>query len=156
VITIPGYKTWATNDVLTAADMNELHADPLPAEIATDEAKTGGTYGDLTTVGPSVTKTLVAGQKALVSVNCNYNAATEGYIAYASFAVSGASTLAALDANGAFIWPIKVTTNGFGSSHRDTVYTATNSGSHTFTMKYRSDGTNNIHFTDRRIIVKPF
>jgi hypothetical protein len=37
---------------------------------------------------------------------------------------------------------------------RASVVAATATGSHTFTMKYKGDGTNSMHFIDRRIIVK--
>lgn len=155
---MPGYKTWATNDVVTASDMNELHADPLQADVATDQATTSGSYTDLTTTGPSVTKTLVSGQKCLVIVQCELLTATDGNSGYMSFAVSGATTLAASDANGAHCYLVKAAgaTSAGGETDRATVFTASASGSHTFTAKYKSDGTGNLHFINRRIIVKPF
>ena len=136
--------------------MNNLHADPLQDDVATDEAKTGSSFGDLSTVGPAVTTTLVAGQKVLVTVSCEYLVAADGTTAFMSFAVSGASNLAATDPNGARIFSIKTGTNTGGAAFRQSLYTATNTGSHTFTAKYRSNGTDNMHFINRRIIIKKY
>ena len=154
---MPGYKTWATNDVITASDMNELHADPLTQDVATNESRTSSTYGDLSTVGPAVTKSLVAGQKVLVYISAFIVSASDGKTGRMSFAVSGASTLSAIDANAARYFNVKVGTNAGDLVGQWTLYTATNTGSHTFTAKYKSDdGVTSFDFLDRRIIIKPF
>src|SRR5262245_40910882 len=136
--------------------MNELHADPLSADVVTDETRVTASYGDLSTVGPSVTKTLVSGQKCIVTVSSWFLTAADGAQGYMSFAVSGATTLAASDANAAHYFAIKVGVNTAGMVTRQSVFTATASGSHTFVAKYKGDGTNTMHWVDRRIVVKPF
>jgi hypothetical protein len=156
VIHIPGYKTWATNDIPTAADFNELFADPQQADVNTSENTTSTSFGDLTTPGPSLTKTLVNGQKVLVLLWASNLAITSSQQSWASFAVSGASTQAASDINGAWF---QEPTSGpaipkIGS--RGSVFTATASGSHTFTEQYRTSSANTSTFARRRIIIKPF
>ena len=132
--------------------MNELHADPLQADVAASETTSSTTYTDLATVGPAVTKTLVAGQKVLVGVGCWSNHTTTAHNRM-SFAVSGASTLAAADANA--FGSQQAATNNDARGMYWTVYTATNSGSHTFTAKYKT-GSATATFLERRIVVKPF
>jgi hypothetical protein len=152
---LPGYRTWATGDIPSAADWNNLHADPLSADVTANEASAATTYGDLTTVGPFVTLNLVAGQKVVVLLSCYASTATDGIEQFMSFAVSGASSLAAADANAAHSFSIKVGTNTAQTPFRATVYTATSTGSHTFTAKYKTTAATP-NWKDRRIIVKSF
>jgi hypothetical protein len=152
---LPGYKTWATNDVITASDMNELHADPLVNDVTTAESVTATTYQDVGSAGPALTKTLVSGQKVLVTVSARLDTpvavAQEGFV---SFAVSGATTLAANDDNAARAVSNNSTAVG-NTVERTSVFTATAGGSHTFTMKYKvSGGTFLVRF--RRLVIKPF
>jgi hypothetical protein len=152
---LPGYRTWVNGDVPSGTDFNNLFADPQQADVATDETRTSASYGDLATVGPSVTLNLVNNQKALVILASTNDTAIDQTHAYMSFAVSGATTLAATDANGAHYYSTKTGTGTFGTAFRITVFTATATGSHTFKCSYRSDGTGLMHWQDRRIIVKP-
>ena len=146
------YKTWATNDVPSAADFNaSAWSDPISADVTTDETTTSTTYTDLATSGPAVTMTLVSGQTALVIVSCSVTSASSTVDCYMSFAVSGASTLAAADANAALATQI---VGSQQAAFRVTLFTATSTGSHTFTAKYRGGTTS--HFARRRIIVKKF
>lgn len=137
--------------------MNELHADPLQADVAAVESTNATSYGDLTTTGPSVTKSLVNGQKVKVTISARIDspaiATTEGYM---SFAVSGAGTQAASDTHAATLLSTSVA--GLGMVlEKTTVYTATATGSYTFTCKYKSSsGSATYEFRRRRIIVKPF
>lgn len=154
---MPGYRTWATNDVITASDMNELHADPQTADVTTTESTTATSYGALTTPGPALTKTLVNGQKVVVVISARIDtpvaSVTQGWM---SFAVSGATTQASSDTNS-----IELISNGTVAIGvtltRATVFTATASGSHTFTCQYKSSsGAASYSFRNRRIIIKPF
>ncbi len=82
-------------------------------------------------------------------MQCVITASTSSIDCYMSFAVSGATTLAASDTNAA------IGTQIIGSqipAFRMTVFTATATGSHTFTSKYRGGTTG--HWAKRRIIVK--
>jgi hypothetical protein len=150
------YRNWASGDTLNAADLNAMMADPQIADVATDETKSSGSYGDLTTVGPSVTLTLVSGQACLVIVSSRFVATNDGAIAYAGWACSGATTIAAVDSNSAYYFAVKIGVNTAQAGTRASVAVATATGSHTFTMKYKGDGTNTMHFLERRILVKKF
>lgn len=144
------YRTWATNDIPTAADFNNLFADPVTADVTASESTSSTSYGALTTAGPAVTLSLVSGQKCLVWVMFfGSNAIGAGHTAVMSFAVSGASTLAASDVNAA----MNDSSAGSLSVERLTVFTAGASGSTTFTSQYKTNGSGSSTFQNRRIIV---
>lgn len=71
------------------------------AFIATQETRASGTYGDLATVGPVVAGTIPASGRLLVCVSADVaSPLSTGYDdAWMSFAVTGASTIAASDQN---------------------------------------------------------
>jgi len=105
----------------------------------------GGTPG----TNPSVTVT--TGTKVLVTLT--------GYVeinndtAYMSFAVSGATTMAAADATA-----LRFATSSAGSGNQaSATYVVTlNSGSNTFTLQYKSGSVNHTAtFANRNIIVIP-
>lgn len=145
------YKTWATNDVPTAADFNAMFADPKQATVTTEESTTSTSYGDLTTSGPSVTETLVAGQSCLVFLRAlAINQTTSGG-AVMSFTVSGVESLAAADANAG--WSRSIERNNLFSVHW---YQAGTTGSHTFLCKYKAEASGTAAFANRRITLKKF
>lgn len=146
------YKTFGAGNVLTAADMNAVTADPVQADVATAETTASASYVDLATVGPTVGPiTLVNGQKCLVYVSAFMNNNTDGAHQFMSFAVSGASTLSANDTNAAAYQ--RPGANSDMTPGRWSVFTATATGSHTFTAKYKTTaGTAN--YSTRRLIVK--
>jgi len=119
------------------------------ATVATRESTTSTSYTDLTTAGPAVTVT--TGTKALVIVSAFMESPSSAY-AYMSFAVSGATTIAASD-NYAFRGRVDGDNNqGLKiNASRATVVTLT-AGSNTFTAKYKvQSGTG--YFSNREIIV---
>lgn len=118
------------------------------ATVATSQSTTSTSYTDLTTAGPAVT--LTTGTKALVIVSAFINNATAGQYTYASFAVSGATTIAASDTRAAFMY-WSSSQNVLGISRASFVDTLT-AGSNTFTTKYRVTGGTGV-FQDRQIIV---
>jgi hypothetical protein len=132
--------------------MNAVTADPSTADVVTQESTTSTSYTDLTTSGPAVTLTLTNGQSCLVCVQALQWNTLQNW-SYMSFAVSGATTLSAADANGALT---HAEVNYRGSSSRWTVFTATAAGSHTFTAKYKCDSAGSAVFSNRRLIVKKF
>lgn len=146
------YKVFATGDVLTAADMNAVTADPQSADVATIESTSSTSYTDLATSGPAVSMSLAAGQSCLVLVEyvTSGSAATTGYM---SFAVSGAGSQAASDPNAAQANPSTV---GLISIGRSSVFAAGAAGTYTFTAKYRANTAVSVAFQARRIIVKKF
>lgn len=150
------YKNWATTDALGAADLNAMTADAVEHDLTATatETTTSTTYANLTTVGPNVTLTLVAGQGCLVIMNVQmgHSIGGAGHASYTSFAVSGAETQAASDSDAA---GSLVTQYGGTTSSIVAWYVAGVTGSHTFTMKYKvTDGTG--YFRDRKLIVKKF
>jgi len=143
----------ATGTVLTVAGGVPSWATPgaanpttADAVVTTQENTTSTSYTNLTTSGPAVT--ITTGTKALVIVGASagFNNGANNFM---SFAVSGATTIAAADSF-AFC---SNTTGGSGNaigSHAS-VQTLT-AGSNTFTAKYKvssGDG----YFSNRRIFV---
>jgi hypothetical protein len=152
------YKVFTTGNVLTAADMNAITADPIEANVNTDEARTTATYGVLATAGPTVTNlAMVNGQTALVIVSWKGLASSDGTNGYMGYQVTGASgTIAPSDDDAAYCFIAKNGTSAGESASRPSVFQATATGNHTFTSQYKGDGVNSMHFIDRRIIVKKF
>ena len=113
--------------------------------VATLQTTTSTSYTDLSTVGPAVT--LVTGNKALVIISCEVTGSTASVESMASFAVSGATTIAAADA-------VKFlhTNNLYERQSVVNCSTNLNSGSNTFTMKYRCN-TGTSTFLNRQITV---
>jgi hypothetical protein len=120
-------------------------------------------YTDLTgtAVGPSVTATISSSGKALVMFGCEtaWGApVAEGLGAYASVAVSGATTIAASAS-----WGVGHDVNPVNEAETFTagkfhLFTGLNPGEHTFTMKYRvytvsGTGTPTVTFREREIAV---
>lgn len=155
------YRTWVAGDVLTAAQLNQDIRDngnlllPAAATVATSETETNTSYDDMATSGPAVT--LTTGTKALIVVGAHMNNNTSGAGCYMSFAVSGATTLAAADTR-ALISGEDMTATGGGSlqaSSHMIYYAALTAGSNTFTAKYRvTAGTGT--FQARFITVWPY
>jgi hypothetical protein len=120
------------------------------ATVATSQTTTSTSYADLTTVGPSVTKT--TGTAAMVWFSCKMSNNTDSTQCMASVAVSSATTIAADDD-----WMMmqdgvtNSNTNRFGMFKLFDTLTA---GSNIFTMKYKVGGGTGT-FVDRHIIVLP-
>ena len=122
------------------------------ATVATNQNTNSTTYTDLATAGPAVTVT--TGTKALVIVTSQINASNAS-IAYMSYAVSGATTIAANDA--VALWK----ENDNGSAVNESIRASCVSqvtltaGSNTFTAKYRhsAGGGGLAVFRERDILV---
>ena len=145
-------KATASGQMFVATGTNAIAArTPSGATVATSQTTTSTAYVDLTTAGPIVTVT--TGTKAIVSIAANMDTNTTANPVYASYAVSGATTIAANDA-----WCIlrdaitQVNPNRWGVTHFvDTL----NPGSNTFTMKYKSTTSTTATFLNRTIVVIP-
>ena len=118
------------------------------ATVATQQTTTSTNYTDLATSGPAVTVT--TGTKVLVIISAgeirNQNSSGECDM---SFAVSGATTVAAADATS-----VGITSAASNETFRPTgafIITVT-AGSNTFTAKYRVGGGTGV-FANRRISV---
>jgi hypothetical protein len=154
----PGVLGVGANDTVLTADSTEatglkwaaVAASPASdsATVATSQSTTSTSYTDLATAGPAATVT--TGTKALVIVNVSSSINSGGNTNFASFAVSGATTIAASDA---YSFQITTTNTGdFYGGARATRLSTLTAGSNTFTMKYRVDG-NQGTYKNREIIV---
>lgn len=143
------YKTWTDGSVLSAADMTAITKDIVFADVATAQTTTSASYTALATTGPAVTVTMSVGQTCTVTVSADLSTSSTLTGVRASYAVSGAVTVAANDTEAA------ATSNVDGSTcTKPSVFTCTVAGSHTFTMQYRSNGSVTLTAAQRRITAK--
>jgi hypothetical protein len=136
------------NSGATAPEWGSVSASPTSASatVASYQSTTSTSYTDLATSGPAVT--LTTGTKALVIVTARV-ANDANVKSYASYAVSGSSTIAASDAV-AMIWQVVGGRyNRWSSASRLSTLTA---GSNTFTMKYKVES-DTAYWENREIIV---
>jgi hypothetical protein len=150
----------STGNVLTVAGGVPTWAAPAGASItyadaavATSEATTSSSYTNLTTNGPEVTLTTSTKALVIISSSCRIDTADRG--AYASFAISGATTKSAGSQSGdtiAIAGPEDAyNTTVSGSAACVVTLTA---GSNTFTMKYVKGGpSGSATFGNRAIFV---
>jgi hypothetical protein len=136
---IPSWSTPASSSLTSAS-----------ATVATNQITNSTSYTDLATSGPAVT--LTTGTKALVIVAAGISVSTSNNYGYASYAVSGATTIAAADSVSFFsTFPDSNGNVRASSASRLSTLTA---GSNTFTMKYRFTGSGSgSYFNNREIIV---
>lgn len=98
-----------------------------------------------TTLGGGPAVTVTTGTSALVIVSCSFfvwaNNAGGAVSGFASFAVSGATTLAANDSRAARVRSANISSNNTGGlvSTYATLLTGLTPGSNTFTMQFRAD-----------------
>jgi hypothetical protein len=121
------------------------------ADVATAESTTSTTFVDLTTPGPTISNVVLrAGEPVMVYVSYKgANALGAGHASLMSYAVSGADTVAAQDADGGENDNSVTATIG-----RWSLYTPATAGAHTFTSKYRTISSGTSTFAARRIIVR--
>jgi|LakMenEpi03Aug12_release.lakeMendotaPanAssembly.Ray.scaffolds.fasta_scaffold557822_1 hypothetical protein len=119
------------------------------ATVATSQTTTSTTYTDLATAGPAVT--ITTGTKALVIVSAGLAQGSIGNRIYMSYAVSGATTIAASDTNCLQVSVYQATNQMLRSSSVSRLSTLT-AGSNTFTAKYRTNG-GTATIADREICV---
>ena len=136
---VPAWSTLAASSPVSAT-----------ATVATTQGTSSTSYTDLATAGPAVTVT--TGTKALVIVTGTLQNGGVAVGQRMSFAVSGATTLAASDANSAYNYIATTATVEIGFS-RAILLTGLTAGSNTFTTKYKATSAGTIYFGDRSIIV---
>lgn len=145
-------KASATGQIFVATGANAVAArTPSFATVATAQTTTSTSYGDLATVGPAVTVT--TGTKAIIGVSSKLDNATAGNASFASYDITGATTVVADDTWATIMDGI--TAGGisrWGSMH---MRSDLNPGSNTFTMRYKSSAATAAKFTDRHIVVIP-
>lgn len=118
--------------------------------VATDQSLAGTTYADLATAGPALTVTSV-GTKAFVYVGAQMYSSVAVGSCLMSFAISGATTLAASDDNAAAQTGQAGT--AFAVKYGDWSMITITPGANTYTAKYRADTTGTAHFVRRKLIV---
>lgn len=107
---------------------------PQNATTATTQSTSNGAFVDLATAGPAVT--VRTGTRALVTVGANINPGATGNGGGMSVAVSGASTIAAVDANAVSVLSSSGGAAGYQLSYTS-VLSGLTAGVNTFTAKYR-------------------
>jgi hypothetical protein len=117
----------------------------------------GGTPG----TNPATTANITSG-KALVTVTANITATgtrSAGVVqGFEAFAVSGATTIAANDAQSVMVGVTGSSTNADTVQDQVSatyVVTGLTNGNNTFTLNYRSSGGDTITYSNRSIIVIP-
>ena len=137
-------------------NINSLSLDPsggFPASateyVGTNQVTTSTSYTDLATAGPAVT--ITTGTKALIIITANqFNDTANGY-SDMSFAVSGATTVAASSDRSLVL---RASANATLRPSHSVLMTGLTAGSNTFTAKYsRQDAVGNAYFNYRRISV---
>lgn len=116
--------------------------------VATSQTTVSAAYVDLATVGPQVS--METDTVAKVEFAHQGGAGAGGW-AFASVAISGATTLAASDAWASYIAPSAFD----GSPARSHLFTGLTPGVNVFTMKYKLVAAGTASFHDRELIVTP-
>ena len=142
----------AASQLFVSTGVNSIAArTPTEASVATAQSNSTGTYVDLATVGPAVTVT--TGPAAIIFTAADMSSATVDIISVFSYAISGATTVAASDtwrtAKGGMPGGDRMRASGI---HMRTDLTP---GSNTFTMKYLSAAGFTSTWRDRHIAVLP-
>jgi hypothetical protein len=122
------------------------------ARVNTQQRLTSTSYGDLATSGPAVT--ITTGTKALVIVSAFMGDTGEnGTVGYMSYAVSGATTIAASD--DVCIASQIVNSSSLVRYRQSSVsrLSTLTAGSNTFTAKYKSGAAAGFGFSNREICV---
>lgn len=146
-------KATASGRLFVSTGTNAL-AERIPGFnfVGTLETTTSTTYADLATVGPSVTAT--SSSRAIVALTADMWLSTAGS-AYASVAISGASSIAAVDARAA---KVRITTGGDANPGCrigiTNMQSTLSSGSNTWTMQYRTTA-GTATFSNRDLVVLP-
>lgn len=149
--TAPG-KASGVSQLFVSTGANAIAArTPTGATVITSQATTSTSYADLTTVGPSVSVT--TGTKAIVCVSATLLNSGTNFGSYASYAVSGVTTIAAADQ-----WSIILDGTALSNPMRvGAVHfqESLNPGVNVFTMKYKADATSSASFANRHLFVIP-
>lgn len=121
--------------------------------ISTTESTTSGPYVDLTTVGPSVTLYMTAGQRALVFTKARQNPGTSS-TSFMSYAVSGTETVAAPNSGTSIHEQEVLNAAGEQTATTESTFIASAvDGNRTFTAKYRAGTSVSVTFRNRYLRV---
>lgn len=123
------------------------------AAVATTESTASSSYTDLATVGPAVSMNTMT--RALVTVSCTMAALGAAESGFMTFAVSGASTVAAASSRALELGGAGGT-NTVWKASCVILLTGLVPGINVFTAKYRVALGSNVDFASRTIIVQSF
>jgi hypothetical protein len=133
--------------ILVSTAANTLAArTPSQGFITTGQTTVSASYTDLTTVGPVVTVT--TGTQAIVGLAISF-ANSGSFTNWSSFAVTGSTTIAALDS-----MSVSLLTASFVNAGAVFLVTGLTAGSNTFTQQYKVNGGTGT-FANRRLFVIP-
>lgn len=160
--TAPSGHVWTTGEIVSAANMNTYIKDNLidldrrttitQASVATNQTTTSVTYADLATPGPAVTVTVGATGQTMTAVCCLMSNSVTPGACYMGYAVSGATTIAATNAEAMAL--TSAINNAGGRFDVNSLTSGMVAGSNTFTAKYQVTA-NTGAFSARTIIVTP-
>jgi hypothetical protein len=126
---------------------------PTTAVVATSQTTTSTSYTDLATSGPAVTATVSSSGSALIMLTAQLSNSNNNRTCWMGFAVSGATTVAAADAQSVNF----LSANANASAQFTATYLVTGltAGSNTFTAKYKASA-NTCTFVNRSITITPY
>lgn len=133
--TMPAKASTAGSWFITTASHSIAQRSITQSTVATYQTTSSTAYGDLATSGPAITAT--TGTSALVFYAADMATATSNTGMFMSYAVSGATTIAASDN-----WQLMldgITSASSARAGRFHHVTGLTAGSNTFTAKYRSE-----------------
>lgn len=145
----------SSSGTLSAATAGTDYVTPsalTAATVTTDQTSNSASYGDLSTVGPSVTLTHV-GTIAVIWLSAIAYKTANSATVYMSVDVSGSNTIAASDANAASVSFTTGILSANATLSRVLVLTGLTPGTTTFKLQYKADTNNNAHFLNRSIAV---
>lgn len=120
--------------------------------VTADETISGGSYGDVTTPGPSASVTVTSSGRLMVIVSCTMTITDNNDGGFMSFALSGANTRSPSD-DSALQFKPKVSGTYFRASYVE-MLTGLTPGATTVTAKYKTDGAD-VTFKDRKLQAIP-
>ena len=146
-------KATAAGRLYVSTGANAL-AERIPSfnRTSANESTSSASFGDLATVGPTIS-TLTTGTNAIVAISSFVTNNTAGQGGYASFAVSGASSIAANTLNA-----LRFVSETAASIQRASyigMVTGLTGGANTFQAKYSTIGANTAGFNERELMVIP-
>lgn len=141
--------------VWDAVNSKWLLVNPISASnyVSASESTASATYVDLTTVGPSVTLYMTAGQRALVFTKARQNPQTSS-TSFMSYAVSGTETVAAPNSGSSIHEQEVLNAAGEQTATTESTFVASAAdGNRVFTAKYRAGTAVAANFRNRYLRV---
>jgi hypothetical protein len=146
-------KITAAGQIIAGTAANAVAARaPSVSVVSTSETTTSvGTYVDLATLGPEVS--VASGTRAIIFVSARIANNTNATESFASYAVSGASSVAATDSRAASL--LVAAANQRARVGIIALETGLTAGTNVFTMKYKVGGASTGTFDARTLAVFP-